>query len=184
MNVRLDVLVIGGGQAGLAAGYFLRRTDLSFAILDAAEAPGGAWRHAWDSLTLFSPAQWSSLPGWPMRASEDGGYSPPTTWRRSVCPARMAVSRLAQRVRRSKNPASGCSVTRLDGQRFRHAGGSHARSPRRCRGDHGAARPLRGGGDEPSSKLHAIVVLIRLCWKHGCWKCSRGLHGAGSGDPA
>ena len=71
-----DVVVIGGGQAGLAAGYFLRRSGLSFAILDAGEAPGGAWRHAWDSLTLFSPAQWSSLPGWPMPVPADGGYPP------------------------------------------------------------------------------------------------------------
>ena len=59
----LDVVVIGGGQAGLAAGYYLRRTSLSYVILDAEEGPGGAWRHGWDSLTLFSPAQWSSLPG-------------------------------------------------------------------------------------------------------------------------
>jgi cation diffusion facilitator CzcD-associated flavoprotein CzcO len=72
----LDVLVIGGGQAGLAAGYFLRRTALSFAILDDGAAPGGAWRHGWDSLTLFSPAQWSSLPGWPMPAPAGGGYPP------------------------------------------------------------------------------------------------------------
>jgi cation diffusion facilitator CzcD-associated flavoprotein CzcO len=71
-----DVVVVGGGQAGLAAGYFLRRSGLSFAILDAGAAPGGAWRHAWDSLTLFSPAQWSSLPGWPMPVPADGGYPP------------------------------------------------------------------------------------------------------------
>ncbi len=72
----MDVLVIGGGQSGLAAGYFLRRTALSFTILDAAEAPGGAWGEAWDSLTLFSPAQWSSLPGWAMPVPPDGGYPP------------------------------------------------------------------------------------------------------------
>ncbi len=71
-----DVLVVGGGQAGLAAGYFLRRSGLSFAILDAGEAAGGAWRHAWESLTLFSPAQWSSLPGWPMPVPPGGGYPP------------------------------------------------------------------------------------------------------------
>lgn len=62
----IDVAVIGGGQAGLATGYYLRRHDLSCAILDAEDGPGGAWRHTWDSLTLFSPAPWSSLPGWPM----------------------------------------------------------------------------------------------------------------------
>src|SRR5690606_4158172 len=50
--------------------YFLRRTALSFVLLDAQEAPGGAWRHGWDSLRLFSPAEWSSLPGWPMPKTE------------------------------------------------------------------------------------------------------------------
>lgn len=67
----LDVVVIGGGQAGLAVGYYLRRTPLRFAILDAAHAPGGAWLRAWDSLRLFSPARWSSLPGWPLRGGAD-----------------------------------------------------------------------------------------------------------------
>jgi len=66
-----DVVIIGGGQAGLATGYFLRRTKLSFVILDGEPAPGGAWRHAWPSLRLFSPAQWSSLPGWPMPATAE-----------------------------------------------------------------------------------------------------------------
>ncbi|WP_461003125.1 ArsO family NAD(P)H-dependent flavin-containing monooxygenase [Streptomonospora sediminis] len=61
---RWDVVVIGGGQAGLAAGYFLRRAGLEFAVLDAEERPGGAWQHYWDSLHLFSPAEHSPLPGW------------------------------------------------------------------------------------------------------------------------
>lgn len=61
-----QVVVIGGGQSGLATGYFLRRTGLDFVIFDAGTGPGGAWPHGWDSLRLFSPAQWSSLPGWPM----------------------------------------------------------------------------------------------------------------------
>ncbi|KPF72773.1 pyridine nucleotide-disulfide oxidoreductase [Bosea sp. AAP35] len=72
MDEPLDVVVIGGGQAGLACAYFLRRAGLRFSILDGEPGPGGAWRHAWDSLRLFSPAQWSSLPGWPMPASPDG----------------------------------------------------------------------------------------------------------------
>ena len=59
----IDVAVIGGGQAALALGFYLRRTGLSYLILDDQDAPGGAWRRAWDSLRLFSPAQWSSLPG-------------------------------------------------------------------------------------------------------------------------
>lgn len=59
-----DVVVIGGGQAGLSVGYYLRRTGLNYVILDGQSEPGGAWLHGWDSLQLFSPAQWSSLPGW------------------------------------------------------------------------------------------------------------------------
>jgi putative flavoprotein involved in K+ transport len=61
-----DVVVIGGGQAGLAVGYYLRRSGLRYVILDSQKEPGGAWLHGWLSLRLFSPAQWSSLPGWLM----------------------------------------------------------------------------------------------------------------------
>ncbi|TQM79403.1 putative flavoprotein involved in K+ transport [Saccharothrix saharensis] len=70
----LNVIVIGGGQAGLAAGYHLRRAGLDFSILDAQPGPGGAWLHGWDSLRLFSPARHSSLPGWPMPRYPHAGY--------------------------------------------------------------------------------------------------------------
>jgi len=59
-----DVVVIGGGQAGLAMGYYLRRTPLRSLQKNTQEAPGGAWLHTWRSLRLFSPARYSSLPGW------------------------------------------------------------------------------------------------------------------------
>jgi putative flavoprotein involved in K+ transport len=65
-------VVIGGGQAALSVAYFLRRTSWSYVLLDAEEAPGGAWRHGWPSLRLFSPAQVSSLSGWPMPPTSDG----------------------------------------------------------------------------------------------------------------
>jgi putative flavoprotein involved in K+ transport len=68
----LDVAVVGGGQAGLAVGYYLRRAGLTFVIFDAAEGPGGAWRRGWDSLRAFSPARWSSLPGRIMPGGPDG----------------------------------------------------------------------------------------------------------------
>lgn len=61
-----DVVVIGAGQAGLAIAYYLRRAKLDFVLLDAEPGAGGAWRHGWDSLRLFSPAGYSALPGWPM----------------------------------------------------------------------------------------------------------------------
>lgn len=62
----LDVAIIGGGQAALAVGFALRRSGLTFAIFDEQDGSGGAWRQTWPSLHLFSPAQWSSLPGWMM----------------------------------------------------------------------------------------------------------------------
>jgi cation diffusion facilitator CzcD-associated flavoprotein CzcO len=52
--------------------YFLKRAKLSFLLLDAEEAAGGAWRHGWDSLTLFSPSAWSSIAGWPMPLVTEG----------------------------------------------------------------------------------------------------------------
>lgn len=67
----IDVVVIGGGQSALATAYFLRRAEIDYVVLDEQPAAGGAWRHGWDSLHLFSPAQWSSLPGWMMPATAD-----------------------------------------------------------------------------------------------------------------
>jgi putative flavoprotein involved in K+ transport len=66
-----DTLVVGGGQAGLAAGYHLKRVGLSFAILEAGEEPGGSWPGYYDSLMLFSPARYSGLPGMPFPGSPD-----------------------------------------------------------------------------------------------------------------
>lgn len=74
MTQRTGVVVIGGGQAGLAAGYHLRRLGIEHVILDAGAGPGGAWQHAWDSLRLFSPAQYSSLPGRLMPVQEGELY--------------------------------------------------------------------------------------------------------------
>lgn len=66
-----DVVVVGGGQAGLATGFYLRRTGLAYRILDDGAIPGGAWHRTWDSLRLFSPARFSSLPGWVMEGGPD-----------------------------------------------------------------------------------------------------------------
>lgn len=66
-----DLIIIGGGQSALACAYYLRRTNLEYTILDNQEKCGGAWLHGWDTLTLFSPAEHSSLPGWLMPKSEN-----------------------------------------------------------------------------------------------------------------
>lgn len=59
---------------GLSLGYYLRRAGADFVLLDAEDGPGGAWRHGWDSLRLFSPAGYSSLPGWLMPPPTHKGY--------------------------------------------------------------------------------------------------------------
>ena len=66
-----DVVVIGASQAGLAIGYHLAQRGLRFVILDAGAEIGQAWRSRWDSLRLFTPAQYSSLPGMSFPASKD-----------------------------------------------------------------------------------------------------------------
>jgi putative flavoprotein involved in K+ transport len=64
----LDTVVVGGGQAGLAMGYYLDRQHRDFVILDAAGRVGETWRNRWDSLRLFTPAFHSGLPGMPFPA--------------------------------------------------------------------------------------------------------------------
>ena len=71
MNNTYDIIIIGGGQSALACAYFLQRSGLNYLVLDDQPTSGGAWLHAWDSLTLFSPAEYSSLPGWMMPKSEN-----------------------------------------------------------------------------------------------------------------
>lgn len=63
-----DVVVVGAGQAGLALGYYLRGLDLSFMLLDAKSRVGDSWRERYDSLQLFTPAEYDTLPGLPFPA--------------------------------------------------------------------------------------------------------------------
>jgi putative flavoprotein involved in K+ transport len=60
-----DVVVIGGGQAGLATGYHMAGRGLRFVILDAADQIGDSWRNRWDSLRLFTSGRYDGLPGMP-----------------------------------------------------------------------------------------------------------------------
>jgi putative flavoprotein involved in K+ transport len=70
-NGRHDVVVVGGGQAGLALGHFLSRQGRDFTILDAGDSPAAAWRARWDSLKLFTPVRYDSLPGLPFPGEPD-----------------------------------------------------------------------------------------------------------------
>src|SRR5262249_60811575 len=65
---RVQVVVIGGGQAGLSVGYCLAQRGLSFVILEANPRVGDSWRNRWDSLRLFTPAKYDGLIGLPFPA--------------------------------------------------------------------------------------------------------------------
>ena len=68
MRESLDVIVIGGGQAGLAVGRYLARHGLRFVILEAHARLGDSWRRRWDALRVFTSARYSGLPGMPFPA--------------------------------------------------------------------------------------------------------------------
>lgn len=65
MDETFHTVVVGGGQAGLAAGYFLAQQGENFHILDDGLRSGDTWRSRWDSLRLFTPSQFNGLPGMP-----------------------------------------------------------------------------------------------------------------------
>lgn len=60
-----SLLIVGGGQAGLATARIARTLGVTPLVLEAADRPAGSWPHYYDSLTLFSPARRSALPGVP-----------------------------------------------------------------------------------------------------------------------
>lgn len=68
-NVDVDVVVLGAGQAGLSAAYFLNRAgiapDTGYVVLDANPEAGGAWQHRWPSLKFGTAHRIHPLPGWP-----------------------------------------------------------------------------------------------------------------------
>jgi putative flavoprotein involved in K+ transport len=66
-----DVVVVGAGQAGLAIGHFLQRQGRRFVVVEAGSI-ASAWRQRWESLTLFTPRRYSSLPGLPFPGDPDG----------------------------------------------------------------------------------------------------------------
>ncbi len=68
----LDVLIIGGGQAGLAMGYQLKQTGYRFQIVERNARAGDSWRNRYDSLVLFTPRAYSALPGLPLPGDPDG----------------------------------------------------------------------------------------------------------------
>jgi putative flavoprotein involved in K+ transport len=68
----LEVAIIGGGQAGLAMGYYLRQRGRRFIVFERGDSIAPAWRERWNSLTLFTPRRYSALPGLPFPGDPDG----------------------------------------------------------------------------------------------------------------
>jgi len=71
-GLRTDILVIGAGQAGLAAAHALGAAGLEFLLVDSAVAVGDSWRKRYENLTLFTPRSISALPGMPLVGDPDG----------------------------------------------------------------------------------------------------------------
>ena len=71
-RLRVEVAVVGAGQAGLAIGHELARQDRRFVVVDGAGSIGSAWRSRWDSLVLFTPRRYSGLPGLSFPGDPDG----------------------------------------------------------------------------------------------------------------
>ena len=65
------VIVVGGGQSGLAAARALRELRMPTVILEASDRPTGSWPRYYDSLRVFSPAAYSSMPGMPFPGAPD-----------------------------------------------------------------------------------------------------------------
>jgi putative flavoprotein involved in K+ transport len=72
MNTRLDTVIVGAGQAGLALSCHLDRAGRRHAVADANARVGDSWRQRWDSLTLFTPRRYDALPGRPFPGDPDG----------------------------------------------------------------------------------------------------------------
>lgn len=67
-----DIIIVGAGQAGLAMGYYLKQEGYSFLLLEAGNRIGDSWRNRYDSLQLFTPRAYSSLPGMALIGEKNG----------------------------------------------------------------------------------------------------------------
>ncbi|HEX6342621.1 NAD(P)-binding domain-containing protein [Umezawaea sp.] len=69
--ISVDVVVVGAGQAGLSAGYFLGRAGIDHVVLDADRGPGGAWQHRWPTLRMATVHGIHDLPAMPFEVVDE-----------------------------------------------------------------------------------------------------------------
>lgn len=116
----VPLLIIGAGQAGLAAARAAAERGVRPLVLEAADAPGGAWPHYYDSLVLFSPARFSALPGRPFPGDPD--HYPlrdeVVEYLRAYARDLEADIRCGHRVTALERTGGGLAATTADGERF------------------------------------------------------------------
>ena len=113
---QLDVVIVGAGQAGLAMAWQLAQQKLRFVVLEAASEVGHVWRSRWDSLKLFTPAQYDGLPGMPFPAPADTypTKDPVADYLRAYAEAFDLPVRLNARVTQLRRTAEGFEVRTAD----------------------------------------------------------------------
>ena len=162
---QLETVIVGAGQAGLAAGYHLKKRGRPFLILDANERVGDAWRNRWDSLRLFTPARTTDCracvfprAGGRSHEGRDGATTSRRTRRGSSCPFARA---------------SPSSASPSDGERFvvsrrRHGSRPTTWSSRRVRtGSRRFPRSLASSTRASRSCTPASTAIRRSCARAG-----------------
>lgn len=149
----LDALVIGAGQAGLAAAYYLQQHGASFVVLDERPAVGDVWATRYDSLRLFSPAWASNLPGlpWPGDARRYPTKDETAAYLRHYAQHFRFPIETSQRVTAVQPAPDGYAVTTAAGQHYR------ARRVVVCTGPYAAPRVPEFGRHLPREvvQLHS-----------------------------
>jgi len=148
----VDVIVVGAGQAGLAIGWYLARLGLRFLVLEASAELGRSWRSRWDSLTLFTPAQYDALPGMPFPAPADTypTKEPVADYLRAYADAFRLPVRLNSRVTSLSRSGDGFEVRTAD-ETFSARRVVVATGPFQIP----FVPPAAGGLDSPVTQLHS-----------------------------
>jgi putative flavoprotein involved in K+ transport len=117
----LDVVVVGGSQAGLAMAWHLAQQGLRFVVLEAAPELGQVWRSRWDSLKLFTPAQYDALPGMAFPAPADTYpiKDPVADYLQAYAAAHALPVRLDAKVTELRQVGEGFEVRTVDDEVFR-----------------------------------------------------------------